>query len=80
MDQKHRRRATTAALLAAVAAAATDIAYLALIRSQNATPPQPGIVPFIIGYIAAIAAASVTGMWAVFIGRRSGAQAVFLAA
>ena len=78
MDQKKRRRVTTAALLAAVAAAMTDIAYVALILSQGATPPQPGIVPFVIGYIAAIAAASLIGMRSVFLGRLPAAQAVFL--
>jgi hypothetical protein len=80
MDQKHRRRMTTAALLAAVAAAATDFAYVVLIVSQGATPPQPGIVPFVIGYIAAIAAAALIGMWSALIGRPSAAKAVFLAA
>jgi glucan phosphoethanolaminetransferase (alkaline phosphatase superfamily) len=80
MDQKQRRRVTTAALLSAVAAATTDIAYVALIRSQGATPPQPGIVPFVIGYIAAIAAASLFGMRSVFLGRLPAAKAVFLSA
>jgi glucan phosphoethanolaminetransferase (alkaline phosphatase superfamily) len=80
MDQKHRRRMTTAALLAAVAAAATDFAYVVLIVSQGATPPQPGIVPFVIGYIAAIAAAALIGMWSALFGRPSAAKAVFLAA
>jgi hypothetical protein len=80
MDQKKRRRVTTAALLAAVAAVTTDIAYVALILSQGATPPQPGIVPFVIGYIAAIAAASLIGMRTVFLGRLPAAQAVFLSA
>jgi hypothetical protein len=80
MDQKHRRRMTTAALLAAAAAAATDFAYVVLIVSQGATPPQPGIVAFIIVYIAAIAAAALIGMWSAFVGRPSAAKAVFLAA
>ena len=71
---------TTAALLAAAAAAATDFAYVVLIVSQGATPPQPGIVPFIIVYIAAIAAAALIGMWSAFVGRPSAAKAVFLAA
>ena len=70
----------TAALVAAAAAAATDGAYVALIRSQNATPPQPGIVAFICGYIAAIAAASMVGVWCYALGRPAAAKAVFLAA
>jgi hypothetical protein len=53
------RRVVLAAMLAAVAAVATDGAYLALIYSQNATGPNPGIVPFIAVYIAAIAASAV---------------------
>lgn len=47
------------AVLAAVAATATDGAYASLIISQNATGPNPGIVPFLIVYIGAIAAAAV---------------------
>jgi hypothetical protein len=80
MDQKKRRRVTAAALLAAVAAAATDVAYVALIVSQGATPPQPGVVPFVFGYIAAIAAASLIGMRFAGIGRMSAARSVFLSA
>ncbi|MGA8665696.1 MAG: hypothetical protein WB804_02400 [Candidatus Dormiibacterota bacterium] len=51
-----RRRQVTAALLAAVAAGATDGGYLAIIHSQDATPPVPGVVPFVAGYVGAIAA------------------------
>lgn len=80
MEQKKRLRVTTAALLAAAAAAATDVAYVGLIISQGATPPQPGIVPFVFGYIAAIAAASLVGMRFARIGRTSLARAVFLSA
>lgn len=54
-----RRRKATAALVAAVAAATTDIAYVAVIVGQNANGPNPGIVPFLVLYIAAIAAAAV---------------------
>lgn len=56
-----RRRKATAALVAAVAAATTDIAYVALIVGQNANGPNPAVVPFLVVYIAAIAAAAVIG-------------------
>jgi hypothetical protein len=80
MDQKNRRRGTTAALLATAAAATTDVAYVALILTQGATPPQPGIVPFVIGYIAAIGAASLVAMRFVSLGRLPAARTVFLSA
>lgn len=51
------RRNAVAALVASVAAAATDGVYLAVIRSQDATPPHPTVVPFLMVYIAAVAVA-----------------------
>lgn len=78
MEGAHRRRQLTAGLLAAVAAAATDWAYLtAVVHSQNG---PPGIVPFITGYIAAIAAASILGTACVLGGRPAAAKTVFLSA
>jgi hypothetical protein len=59
MSTAIRRPGVMPAVLAAVAATATDGAYVSLILSQNATGPNPGIVPFLIVYIAAIAAAAV---------------------
>jgi hypothetical protein len=80
MEGAHRRRQLTAGLLAAVAAAATDWGYLAIIHSQNALPPLPRVVPFITGYIAAIAAASVVAIACVLGGRPAAAKTVFLSA
>ncbi len=81
MEGAHRRRQLTAGLLAAVAAAATDWAYLtAVVHSQNGPPSLPGIVPFITGYIAAIAAASILGTACVLGGRPAAAKTVFLSA
>jgi hypothetical protein len=76
-----------AAMLAAVAAVATDGAYFALIYSQNATGPNPGIVPFIAVYIAAIAASAVvaaalmvrgqtTAPWSVLVSATTGSAAL----
>jgi hypothetical protein len=80
MEGAHRRRQITAGLLAAVVAAATDGAYVAIIRSQDAFQPLPRVVPFITGYIAAIAAAAVVGIACVLAGRSAVAKAVFLSA
>jgi hypothetical protein len=74
------RRQVIAATLAAVAAGTTDGAYLAAIRAQGAVPPETGVVPFVTGYIAAIAAATLIGLWFVLRGRPTIARTVFLAA
>jgi hypothetical protein len=58
-----------AAVLAAVAAAATDGAYRGLINSQQATGPNPGVVPFITIYIASIAVAAVVAVALILRGR-----------
>ena len=81
MEGAHRQRQLTAGLLAAVVAVASDWAYLTVaVHSQNGPPPLPGIVPFITGYIAAIAAASVLGTACVLGGRSAAAKTVFLSA
>ena len=80
MEGVQRRRQLTTGLLAAVAAAASDWGYLAGVHSQNAQPPYPGVVPFITGYVAAIAAASFVGMAFVVAGRLAAAKSVFLSA
>jgi hypothetical protein len=74
------RREAVVALLAAVAAAATDWGYLSLIRSQNATPPNPGVVPFVSAYVAAIAAAAVLGAVLILWEKRRVAETVLVAA
>ena len=71
-----RRRKATAAFVAAVAASTTDIAYIALIVGQNANGPNPGVVPFLLVYIAAIAAAAVIGTLLIVRGRSSAADVV----
>jgi hypothetical protein len=71
MEGVQRRRQLTTGLLAAVAAAASDWGYLAVIHSQNAQPPYPGVVPFITGYV---------GMAFVVAGRLAAAKSVFLSA
>jgi hypothetical protein len=75
-----QRRQVTAALLAAVAAAATDYGYLAIIHSQGASDPLSGTVPFVSGYVAAIAAAALIGLALVLVRRMAAAKTVFLAA
>lgn len=81
MEGTHRQRRLRAGLLAAVEAAASDWVYLTVaVHSQNGLPPLPGIVPFITGYIAAIAAASVVGMACVLRRRPAIAKTVFLSA
>jgi hypothetical protein len=75
-----RRRKATAALIAAVAAAATDIAYIALIVGQNANGPNPGVEPFLLVYIALIAAAAVVGAFLIVRGRFVTADAVLISA
>lgn len=86
-----RRPGVMPAVLAAVAAAATDTAYVSLISSQNATGPNSGIVPFLEGYIAAIAAAAVLAValilrgqtvpaWALLVSTTTGSAALGLLA
>jgi hypothetical protein len=60
MDLVARRRKVTAAVVAAIAAVTTDVAYVVLIVGQGAFDPT-GVEPFLIVYIAAIAAAAVLG-------------------
>jgi hypothetical protein len=74
------RREAVVALLAAVAAAATDWGYLSLIRAQNATPPNPGVVPFVSAYVAAIAVAGVLGAVLILWDKTTAAETVLVAA
>lgn len=69
-----------AAVLAAVAAAATDGAYVGLIKSQQATGPNPGVVPFITLYIAAIAMAAVVAVALMLRGKPSAAWPLLVSA
>jgi drug/metabolite transporter (DMT)-like permease len=80
MDTVVRRRKVTAAVVAAIAAATTDVAYVALIIQQNATGPNPGVVPFLLVYIAAIAAAAVVSTVLIVNGRLDRADVVLIAA
>jgi hypothetical protein len=80
MEGTQRRRQVTAGLLAAMAAAATDYGYLAVIHSQGATDPLTGAVPFVSGYIAAIAAAALIGLAFILASRMAAAKTAFLAA
>ena len=73
-------RNAVAGLLAAVAATATDGAYLALIRSQNATPPNAGVVPFLVTYIAAVAVAGVLSAGLILQERRTLAKTLLVSA
>jgi len=75
-----RRRKATAAVVAAVAAATTDVAYVAVIVEQNATGPNPGIVPFLVVYIAAIVAAAVLSAVLIARGRSATADIVLITA
>jgi hypothetical protein len=74
------RRGVGAALAGTVAAATTDVAYVLLINSQDSTGPNPGVVPFLIVYIAAIAAAGLAGLALILRGRPAPAQVVLAAA
>ncbi len=74
------RRGVGAALAGTVAAATTDVAYVLLINSQDSTGPNPGVVPFVIVYIAAIAAAGLAGLALILRGRPAPAQVVLAAA
>lgn len=75
-----RRRAVVMALVGAIAAATTDVAYVLLINSQGGTGPNPGVVPFLIVYIAAIAAAGLVGVALILRGLAAPAQAILAAA
>ena len=75
-----RRRKATAAVVAAIAAATTDVAYVAVIVEQNATGPNPGVVPFLVVYIAAIVAAAVLSALLIFRGRSATADIVLISA
>ena len=75
-----RRRKATAAVVAAVAAATTDVAYVVLIVQQNATGPNPGVVPFLMVYIAAIVAAAVLAALMIISGRSATADVVLITA
>lgn len=74
-----RRRKVTAAVVAAVAAYTTDIAYVALILGQGGFDPT-GVAPFLMAYIAAIAAAAVLGAVLIFRGRSTTADVVLVTA
>lgn len=73
------RHGVVAALIGAVAAATTDVAYVLLINSQGGSGPNPGVVPFLTIYIAAIAAAGLVGVALILRGRARPAQAVLAA-
>ena len=75
-----RRRKVIAAVVAAIAAATTDVAYIAVIIEQNATGPNPGVVPFLVVYIAAIAAAALLSAVLITRGRSATAEVVLISA
>ena len=75
-----RRRKATAAVVAGVAAAATDVAYIVVIIEQNASGPNPGVVPFLVVYIAAIAAAALLSAVLIARGRSATAELVLITA
>jgi hypothetical protein len=79
MDAVVRRRKTTAAVVAAIAAATTDVAYVALIVGQGAFDPT-GVEPFLIVYIAAIAAAAALGAVMIVRGRWAMVDVVLITA
>jgi hypothetical protein len=68
-----RRHAVTA-LVASVAAATTDGVYQAVIRSQDASPPHPAVVPFLMVYIAAVAVAGAASVALILQDHRGTAQ------
>jgi hypothetical protein len=74
------RHGVVVALLGAVAASTTDVAYVLLINSQGGNGPNPGVVPFVILYIAAIAAAGLVGVALILLGRTAPAQVVLAGA
>lgn len=57
----------------------TDVAYLVLIRSKDATPPNPGVIPFLVVYIAAVAVAGALSAWLV-LGEHGTAAKILLVA
>ena len=73
-------RGVMSAVLAAVAATATDGAYVALIKSQQATGPNPGVVPFITVYIAAIALAAAVAVGLILRGKPTAAWPLLVSA
>jgi hypothetical protein len=80
MSRAISQRGVMAAVLAAVAATATDGAYLALIKSQPSTGPNPGVVPFILVYIAAIAMAAVIAVALMLRGKPTAAWPLLVSA
>ena len=74
-----RRNAVTA-MLASVAAAATDGVYYGFIRSQDATSPNAGVVPFLIAYIAAVALIAALSVWLILSEHRTIAKTMLVAA
>jgi hypothetical protein len=74
------RRGVVAALLGVILAAATDVAYLLLFNSQDSTPPHPGVVPFVVVYLAAMSATALLGVVLIVMGRQAPARAVLAAA
>ena len=74
------RRNAVAALVASVAAATTDGVYLAVIRSQGATPPHPTVVPFLMVYIAAVAVAGAASVVLILQDHRGTAKTLLVAA
>ncbi len=75
-----RRRNATAAVVAAIAAATTDVAYIVVIVEQHATGPNPGVVPFLVVYIAAIVAAALLAAVLIVRGRSATADVVLISA
>jgi hypothetical protein len=79
---RHRQvRAAGVATIAIAACAATEVAYLAVIRSQGgAVSPQPDVVPFVSGYVATIAVATLVGIACLLSGSFAAAKTLFVAA
>ena len=74
------RRQIVLPLIAAAITATTDFGYAALIAQQSATPPDPGVVPFIFAYIAGIAVLALIGAVSIARGRTTMARIVLAAA
>jgi hypothetical protein len=79
---RHRQvRATGVSAIAIAACAATEVGYLAVISSQGgAVSPLPDVVPFVSGYIATIAVATLVGIACVLSRRFAAAKTLFVAA
>lgn len=76
------RRQVWLAVVAAFLAAVIDWSYLTFIRAQDVSPPppHPGVVPFVSGYIAGVAAVALLGAALILWGKRPAATVVLVAA